>query len=163
MAEAADIIHATLADGRKSELAAKLTTKVLEALEAAGFSVLPRDADSAMPIALLDVAAERRRQVEAEGWTAERDDTYQDGALAMAGAAYALSAAGPAAKVLTQLMQGGMAFGTGAIELARLAWPSSWSRTWWKPAGGRRDLVKACALMVAEIERLDRARAKKQA
>jgi hypothetical protein len=57
-------------------------------------------------------------------------------------------------------MQGGMAFGTGAIELARLAWPSSWSRTWWKPSGGRRDLVKACALMVAEIERRDRAQAK---
>jgi hypothetical protein len=95
MPQAADIICAALSPGLKAGSAEKRTAEVLAALEAAGFSILPRDADSAMPIALLDVAAERRRQVEAEGWTAERDDTYQDGALAMAGAAYALSAAGP--------------------------------------------------------------------
>ncbi|MEB3421767.1 hypothetical protein VK682_24660 [Salipiger manganoxidans] len=34
-------------------------------------------------------------------------------------------------------------------------WP--WDRKWWKPTTPRRDLVKAGALIVAEIERLDRA------
>jgi hypothetical protein len=34
-------------------------------------------------------------------------------------------------------------------------WP--WDRKWWKPTDRRRDLVKAAALILAEIERLDRA------
>jgi hypothetical protein len=34
-------------------------------------------------------------------------------------------------------------------------WP--WDLKWWKPTTPRRDLVKAAALIVAEIERLDRA------
>jgi hypothetical protein len=33
-------------------------------------------------------------------------------------------------------------------------WP--WGAHWWKPKTGRRDLVRAAALLVAEIERLDR-------
>lgn len=35
-------------------------------------------------------------------------------------------------------------------------WPRSWSRAWWKPKNPRRDLVRAAALLIAEIERLDR-------
>jgi hypothetical protein len=34
-------------------------------------------------------------------------------------------------------------------------WP--WDASWWKPASNRRNLVKAGALILAEIERLDRA------
>ena len=34
-------------------------------------------------------------------------------------------------------------------------WP--WLSSWWKPSTNRRDLVKAGALILAEIERLDRA------
>jgi hypothetical protein len=87
-----------------------------------------------------DVLAERARQVEAEGWTTERDDTYQKGELAQAAGAYALAStfyhADPYAAVLT-------------------IWP--WSRSWLKPTNPRRDLVKAGALIIAEIERLDRA------
>ncbi|HHW2459226.1 TPA: AAA family ATPase [Pseudomonas aeruginosa] len=46
--------------------------------------------------------------------------------------------------------------GTAAL-LVSLAWP--WDEQWWKPTSARRDLVKACALALAEIERLDRAAA----
>lgn len=46
--------------------------------------------------------------------------------------------------------------GTAAL-LVSLAWP--WDEQWWKPSTARRDLVKACALALAEIERLDRATA----
>ncbi|MDQ4340904.1 hypothetical protein RBT91_15955 [Pseudomonas aeruginosa] len=46
--------------------------------------------------------------------------------------------------------------GTAAL-LVSLAWP--WDEQWWKPSTARRDLVKACALALAEIERLDRAAA----
>lgn len=34
-------------------------------------------------------------------------------------------------------------------------WPWDWA--WWKPKNPRRDLVRAAALIIAEIERLDRA------
>lgn len=83
-----------------------------------------------------DVLAERQRQVTAEGWTAERDDGYQNSELADAAACYAIHAHN----------QG---FPTPAY------WP--WSQDWWKQTSPRRDLVKAGALILAEIERLDRA------
>jgi hypothetical protein len=90
-----------------------------------------------------EIAAERRRQIEVEGWTSEHDDRHERGELAKAAAAYAYNA--------------------GADELNRrwnsatpvIVWP--WSREWWKPTTSRRDLIKAAALIVAEIERLDRA------
>jgi len=37
-----------------------------------------------MTKAALDVLAERRRQIEAEGWTPEHDDEHDAGALALA-------------------------------------------------------------------------------
>lgn len=37
------------------------------------------------------------------------------------------------------------------------AWPTTWAEDWWKPKNPRRDLVRAAALLIAEIERLDRA------
>lgn len=40
-------------------------------------------------------------------------------------------------------------------------WP--WPSEWWKPTDVRRDLVKAGALILAEIERLDRAAGTKEA
>ncbi|PZQ21140.1 MAG: hypothetical protein DI569_12810, partial [Sphingopyxis macrogoltabida] len=43
--------------------------------------------------AIDDIAAERRRQVEAEGWTPDHDDEHGDGSLAAAAATYAFSAA----------------------------------------------------------------------
>ncbi|HBR0996406.1 TPA: ead/Ea22-like family protein [Klebsiella pneumoniae] len=86
--------------------------------------------------AAADVLAERQRQVTAEGWTAERDDGYQNSELADAAACYAIHAHN----------QG---FSTPAY------WP--WSQDWWKQTSPRRDLVKAGALILAEIERLDRA------
>ena len=89
-----------------------------------------------MSAAARDVLAERRRQVESEGWTAGHDDTHSEGQLAEAAACYALNAA-------RNRQANFMGW-----------WP--WSRDWWKPKGQRRDLVRAAALLVAEIERLDR-------
>ncbi len=43
--------------------------------------------------------------------------------------------------------------GTAAL-LVSLAWP--WDEQWWKPSTARRDLIKAGALILAEIERIDR-------
>lgn len=93
-----------------------------------------------------DVLAERRRQVEAEGWTHERDDAYRDGSMALAAGSYCESAARPV-RVTRQL---------GPLERPKL-WPPSWSMKWWKPRNPRADLIRAGALILAEIERLDRA------
>lgn len=85
-----------------------------------------------------DVLAERVRQVIVEGWTPMHDDQHADGDLALAASVYAASAGG-------------------------VSWPDSdpylwpWDRAWWKPTTPRRDLVKAAALIIAEIERIDRA------
>ncbi|HBY7141312.1 TPA: ead/Ea22-like family protein [Klebsiella pneumoniae] len=84
------------------------------------------------------VLAERKRQVAAEGWTPGHDDEYEHGELADAAGCYALS---------SELFD-------CAGEPPR-PWP--WPDEWWKPTNRRRDLVKAGALILAEIERLDRA------
>ena len=39
---------------------------------------------------------------------------------------------------------------------APFGWPHTWDASWWKPKDRRRDLVRAGALIIAEIERLDR-------
>lgn len=90
-----------------------------------------------------EIAAERRRQIEAEGWTPEHDDEHRNGELATAAGLYAQHAGVP-----VPLRQ---------VELAEppVGWP--WSNDWWKPRSPRRDLIRAGALIVAEIERLDRA------
>lgn len=97
-----------------------------------------------VPQAWHDVQAERRRQIEAEGWTPEHDDAHSHGQMARAAACYALAGSSAPSD------------GTAAL-LVSLAWP--WDEQWWKPSTARRDMVKACALGLAEIERLDRAAA----
>lgn len=83
---------------------------------------------------------ERLRQKTDEGWDDAHDDAHQAGELALAGACYAESA--------------GM-----ARDRAPIDWP--WADEWWKPAGFRRDLVRAAALIIAEGEKFDRARRRK--
>lgn len=99
---------------------------------------------NSVPQAWLDVQAERRRQITAEGWTPEHDDEHADGQMAQAAGCCALHAGGI-----------GTDWPDGRQNGAALFWP--WDKDSWKPTTPRRDLVKACALALAEIERLDRA------
>lgn len=96
----------------------------------------------------VDVLAERRRQVTAEGWTPEHDDTHESGELAGAAACYARHVNGRQWVYLTRPE-------SYASEAAPNEWP--WDERWWKPKSPRSDLVRAAALILAEIERLDRA------
>lgn len=91
-----------------------------------------------LSVAMRDVIDERERQETTEGWTAEHDDRHGNGEMAAAAAAYALH----------DIQGGWFRKWHGTI------WP--WSAEWWKPKDRRRDLVRAAALIVAEIERLDR-------
>ncbi|MES3446771.1 hypothetical protein [Citrobacter freundii] len=87
--------------------------------------------------AVKSVIAERQRQQSVEGWTTARDDEYEHGELADAAGCYALS---------SELFD--------CVGEPPRQWP--WPNEWWKPSMRRRDLVKAGALILAEIERLDR-------
>ncbi|WP_262278665.1 hypothetical protein [Pseudomonas aeruginosa] len=97
------------------------------------------------PQAWLDVQAERKRQVEVEGWTPEHDDEHACDEIAAFACFYAMP---PAARDWD-------ASSTGYGDtLGEAILPEGWEP---KTGDRRRDLVKACALAMAEIERLDRA------
>lgn len=102
-----------------------------------------------------DVLAERVRQRNVEGWSEQHDDEHADESLAQVAACYALPTA-------LRMIKGG--YWTGAaryddsywVEPKWSLWPDSWNFEWWKPKDRRCDLVRAGALILAEIERLDR-------
>lgn len=108
-----------------------------EKLEAAEKRIAELEARAFNP-AILDVIAERQRQQSVEGWMPEHDDEHCNGELAMAAVCY-INETG------TVNRNGGKPWG----------WP--WDASWWKPNARRRNLVKAGALILAEIERIDRA------
>ncbi|MBB3591696.1 hypothetical protein FHX08_002040 [Rhizobium sp. BK529] len=116
-----------------------------EAIQALKSAATPPPVPQMLGTALLDVAAERRRQVEVEGWTPAHDDRHTDGSMAQAAAAYALKA------------RSDESHANGVRIRPPYLWPDSWHVSWWKPKDRRRDLVRAAALIIAEIERLDRA------
>lgn len=104
-------------------------------------------ASTVAPNPLAEIGAERLRQIEAEGWTPEHDDEHTDGQLSLAAALYAIPYHHPA------IQQADFIGLDMALELA-----DGWKL---KPEPDlRRRLVKAGALILAEIERLDRAAAK---
>jgi len=106
-----------------------------------------------MSKAIDDIAAERARQLAEEGWTLEHDDGHDNGELADAAACYAAT---------TRAFKAEQLAGRGYSEFTSYSdlWP--WEDKWWKPKGRRRNLVRAGALIVAEIERLDRAKSEKK-
>lgn len=92
--------------------------------------------------AVTDVLAERERQKSEERFDAPHDDRHTHGELAYAAACYALAGTGLALKEWLRTI------------IFRL-WP--WDQERWKHTDKRRSLVKSGALILAEIERLDRA------
>ncbi len=93
--------------------------------------------------AVRDVLAERQRQISEIGYAPDHDDEHADGSLARAAACYALGRKS-----------------VRALEWSPdvILWP--WENWAWKNGEPRRMLVKAGALILAEIERLDRAAAR---
>lgn len=90
-----------------------------------------------MKTAIELISDERQRQIQVEGHTLEHDNHHTKSELSVAAACYAMSYLNS----------------SGAIPPI---WP--WSANWWKPTPNNRvrELVKAGALIVAEIERLQR-------
>ncbi len=93
------------------------------------------------------IAAERKRQIEQEGWTPAHDDRHRRGQLAGAGSAYAMAAAA--------ILRTG---GPGPLILTPPPF-FTFGEEWWKPsADPLRDLEKSGALIAAEIDRILRER-----
>lgn len=135
-----------MGDAAHQQPGASKYMRTLWKAEAAIRDVLDRREAEAISQAARDVLAERQRQVSVEGWDDIHDDCNDRAELAQAAACYALSGT-PADEAV---------FIHGRWKDPRdLFWP--WDRAWWKPTNRRRDLVKAGALILAEIERLDRA------
>ena len=99
---------------------------------------------------LKEIAAERQRQIEVEGFTTEHDDSHDCREMAVAASCYATHYAE------RQWLVGGFPGGAWQYQEdePEMEWP--WDEEWWKPKAPRRDLIRAAALIVAEIERLDR-------
>jgi len=96
-----------------------------------------------------DIAAERKRQIEQEGWSADHDDKeHNNGSLVKAAICYARMAAAYGR------VRSDVTLATYRASEPPDGWP--WSFKWWKPKDPRRDLVRAGALIAAEIDRLDR-------
>lgn len=91
-----------------------------------------------------EIKAERERQITTEGRTPEHDDQHDRHELALASASYAVMSS------LNETQYDRHAYHNIPPHL----WP--FAREYWKPTDPRRDLIKAAALIVAEIERLDR-------
>ncbi|WP_236708971.1 hypothetical protein [Pantoea ananatis] len=104
---------------------------------------------TAQPVsdAACDVLSERQRQVSQEGWTPEHDDTHSSGEMAGAAACYARHVNG------RQWVYQSRPDDYSSEEVPE-SWP--WDEAWWKPKSPRKDLVRAAALLIAEIERIDR-------
>ncbi|TXL72611.1 hypothetical protein FHP25_24805 [Vineibacter terrae] len=112
-----------------------------QACEATGVAV-------ALEPGVAEIAAERRRQREVEGWTEAHDDEHARGEMAQAAACYAISA--PIYDV-----RGAIPSRFGVPQPA-LKWP--WGPEWWKPRSQLRNLERAGALIAAEIARIKRRR-----
>ena len=98
------------------------------------------------------IVAERRRQIEKEGWTAEHDDEHDGGELAWAAVCYA-------APDMVYAADNIEADETGVDLRLRDPWP--WDETWdkrkkhgRKNRGRIRQLQIAGALIAAELDRL---------
>lgn len=100
------------------------------------------------------IQRERARQISTEGWSADHDDSHRNYEMAQAGACYAA-----AAVALSKYHRDFKAEELHPPMLDHLSWP--WGDKWWKPSEDPiQNLVKAGALIAAEIDRLNRAKGK---
>ncbi|ENG1126331.1 ead/Ea22-like family protein [Salmonella enterica subsp. enterica serovar Newport] len=103
-----------------------------------------KENDASISAAIIDVIAERQRQITGEGFTPEQDDEYDRDELISAAISYIRLATIWKDKDPDSYRK----------SSAPMSWP--WSPEWWKPTNPRRDMIKGIALLLAEAERQDR-------
>lgn len=113
--------------------------------EPLSMGVLARRFESPTVTAIELIAAERQRQIEQEGWTTEHDQGWKNEELAQAAACYALP----------KDFRDVMGIGPYERQFVDVVWPFGAGH--WKPSPNdrKRELVKAAALIAAEIDRLE--------
>ncbi|WP_313400144.1 hypothetical protein [Acinetobacter variabilis] len=99
--------------------------------------------------AIKDVINERQRQINQEFYSTENDDEYKQNELLRAAVCYAEN-------VVRRGWVFDSSFGPDVYQEEEVPdlWP--WDLDFWRPKNPRRDLVRAAALIIAEIERIDR-------
>lgn len=98
--------------------------------------------------AIKDVLGERSRQISVENYSTNHDDQYQNNELVRAASGY-----------VDHVFSRGWTYSDLGSEVYQKEdvpefWP--WNEQHWKPKSPREDLVRAAALLIAEIERIDR-------
>lgn len=143
-------------DARAKALCAVRDAMLLERGEPAGDIHMMMTNDRQYSRAMVAVLTEKKRIVDVEGYTPAHDDKLEHRELARAGMAYAQH------YVERQWLYTGLD-GKGAcaepeqygLDEAPSVWPDEWADGW-KPKNPRRDLLRAAALLLCEIERIDR-------
>lgn len=98
------------------------------------------------------ISAERKRQITKENWSLHHDDAHTRKQMANAAVSYIEAHAHPDTYSLKM----------GKPQKPCSEWP--WAKFWWKPSiDPIRNLVKAGALIAAEIDRLQRKAANRRA
>ncbi|HEY0548166.1 MAG TPA: hypothetical protein VGF13_01115 [Verrucomicrobiae bacterium] len=105
------------------------------------------------------IAEERQRQQSVEGWGATHDDTHRGGEIAIAAACYAAGEkhthVGRMLNSARGMEDAGYSYDYSEAKPDQITWP--WNGDDYKPGHDRiRELVKAGALIAAEIDRLQR-------
>lgn len=107
------------------------------------------------------ITEERARQISDENWTADHDDDHEGGELARAAATYALPMKHRRMGNRKEMRDAARGCADPEMPYPVMVivpklWP--WEAEWWRPTPNRvRELVKAGALIAAEIDRLQRA------
>lgn len=118
------------------------TAHTWEKLRAA-FENLPYDVVVVTLPVCLEACSERARQID-KGFDDLHDDKHTSGEIAQAAATYALATSSVRAPIRPSDL-----------------WP--WEDNSFKPRGRRENLIRAIALLLAEVERLDRVEVRKVA
>ena len=93
------------------------------------------------------IREERVRQMQVEGWTKEHDDEHDDAEMVKAARAY----------LWVALCETSFGANSEDFRIVPNDWPENWDHVWFKPSNDPiRNLVKAGALIAAEIDRLQR-------
>ncbi len=93
------------------------------------------------------IAAERTRQIKEEGWSPQHDDQHKGAELVKAAICYAMAGVYP---------EGTQAADRILSHTIKHWWPQELAQKWWKPKDRMRNLIRAGALIAAEIDRLAR-------
>ena len=101
------------------------------------FNWFRKKPDPMMSRAVCDVLKERRHQIMEHNFDAKHDDLYEKNELTFGALSYLFAV-------------------VYDYEPAQVPVLWKWHKSWWKPRSKRENLVRAIALAIAELERIDR-------